>query len=82
MMLEIINVNEIFLHLLKYLSFVEDVVELNQMLYTHLKIVDRKFVIVVEWYLEFVQLLLVRLRLNVVLRLVELVFPEKEKYDF
>jgi hypothetical protein len=82
MMLEIINLNEIFLHLLKYLSFVEDVVELNQMLYNHLKIVDRTFVIVVEWYLKFVQLLLVRLRLNVVLHLVELVFPEKEKYDF
>jgi hypothetical protein len=48
MMLEIINVNEIFLHLVMYLSFVEDVVELNPMLYNHLKIVDQMFVIVVE----------------------------------
>ncbi len=74
---EIINVNEIFLHLLMYLSFVEAVVELNLMLYSHSKIVDQMFVIVVELYLMFVQWLLVHLKLNVVLHLVELILPNK-----
>ncbi len=60
-----------------YLSFVEDVVELNLMLYSHLKTVDQMFVIVVELYLMFVQWLLVHLKLNVVLHLVELILPNK-----
>lgn len=77
MMWEIVNVNEIFLHLLMYLSFVEDVAELNLMLYSHLKIVDQMFVIVVELYLMFVQWLLVHLKLNVVLHLVELILSNK-----
>jgi hypothetical protein len=78
MMWEIVNVNGIFLHLLMYLSFVEDVVEQNQMLCNHVEIVDRNFVIVVEYYLMFVRLLLVRLELNVVLHLVELIFPKRD----
>jgi len=73
----IVNVNEIFLHLLMYLSIVEDVAELNLMLYSHLKIVDQMFVIVVELYLMFVQWLLVHLKLNVVLHLVELILSNK-----
>jgi hypothetical protein len=77
MMLEIINVIEIFLQLLRYLSFVEDVVEQDQMLYNHEEIVDQHFVIVVECYLMFVQLWLVHLRLNVVLHLLELIFPKR-----
>jgi hypothetical protein len=60
-----------------YLSFVEAVVELNLMLYSHSKIVDQMFVIVVELYLMFVQWLLVHLKLNVVLHLVELILPNK-----
>jgi hypothetical protein len=80
MMMEISNVNEIFLHLLMCLSFVEDVVGLNPMLYNHVKIVDQTFVIVVEYYLMFVQLFLVHLILNVVLHLVELISPKENLF--
>jgi hypothetical protein len=65
-----------------YLSFVEDVVELNQLLYSHLNIVDQMFVIVVEYYLMFALLLLVHLKLNVVLHLVGLIFPKEKDFNY
>jgi len=65
-----------------YLSFVEDVVELNQLLYNHLNIVDQMFVIVVEYYLMFALLLLVHLKLNVALHLVGLIFPKEKDFNY
>lgn len=62
-----------------YLSYVEDVVELNPMLYNHLRIVDQMFVIAVVYYLKFVLSLLVHLELNVVLRPAVRVFPTGNK---
>lgn len=74
-----LNLYETFLHYLMYLSYVEDVVELNPMLYNHLRIVDQMFVIAVVYYLKFVLSLLVHLELNVVLRPAVRVFPTGNK---